>query len=39
MDIKAAFDTIHQDKMLSVIEGLMDKVSLLGQRPVSRIFA
>lgn len=26
MDIKAAFDTIHQDKMLSVIEGLMDKV-------------
>lgn len=27
MDIKAAFDTIDQDKVLEVIEGLLDKVS------------
>jgi hypothetical protein len=27
MDIKSAFDTIKQDKMLEIIENLLDQVS------------
>lgn len=30
MDIKAAFDTIKQDKMLDVIDQLLDRARLYG---------
>ena len=28
MDIKAAFDTIRQDKMIEIVENLLDKVKI-----------
>lgn len=31
MDIKSAFDTIKQDKMLEIIENLLDQVSEAAQ--------
>jgi hypothetical protein len=41
MDIKAAFDTIKQDKMLEVVSALLDQVSysvlIRGGKLMSRI--